>query len=33
MVEGVHIKTCLGDLFSVNWMENTESSNTKKATL
>lgn len=24
VVEGIHIGTCLGDLFSCNWMENTE---------
>jgi legumain len=26
-VDGVSIGTCLGDEFSVNWMEDTESSN------
>lgn len=24
MVDGRHIGTCLGDLFSVNWMEDSE---------
>ncbi|KAF4738372.1 hypothetical protein FOZ62_017541, partial [Perkinsus olseni] len=24
MVDGKHIGTCLGDLFSVNWMEDSE---------
>lgn len=26
MVNGVHINSCLGDLFSVNWMEDAEAS-------
>lgn len=25
MVDGVHIHSCLGDLFSINWMEDTDS--------
>jgi len=28
VVNGVEINSCLGDLFSVNWMENTDASNT-----
>jgi len=24
MVQGKHLQTCLGDLFSVNWMENAD---------
>lgn len=27
VVNGVHIGSCLGDLFSTNWMEDTESHN------
>lgn len=33
MVHGVEIGSCLGDLFSVNWMEDTESHNPKRETL
>jgi len=32
-VNGKEINSCLGDLFSVNWMENTDASNTKTETL
>ena len=30
---GKHIGSCLGDLFSVNWMENTDATNTTQETL
>ena len=33
MVQGVEIGTCLGDLFSVNWMEDTEANNPLVETL
>lgn len=33
MVNNKHIGSCLGDEFSVNWMENTDSSNTATYTL
>ena len=26
MIDGTEIGSCLGDLYSVNWMENTDSS-------
>lgn len=29
----VHMKTCLGDVFSVTWMEQVDGSNTKTLTL
>jgi len=32
-VNGVHIGSCLGDLFSVNWMEDTEANNPLVETL
>jgi len=32
-VNGKSIGTCLGDLFSVNWMEDSESSNIKTESL
>ena len=32
-VNGVHINSCLGDLFSVNWMEDTEANNIKSESL
>lgn len=32
-VHGTHIGSCLGDLFSINWMEDTESADTKTETL
>lgn len=32
-INGTHINSCLGDLFSVNWMENVEASNPKTETL
>ena len=28
VVDGKSVGSCLGDLFSVNWMENTDASNT-----
>ena len=33
MVQGVEIGSCLGDLFSVNWMEDTEANNPVVETL
>ena len=33
VVNGVHINSCLGDLFSVNWLENTESVDVDKESL
>lgn len=33
MVNGTEINSCLGDLFSVNWMEDTERQDIKKETL
>lgn len=33
VVNGVHIGSCLGDLFSVNWMEDTEANNPNVETL
>jgi len=33
VVNGVSIGTCLGDLFSVNWMEDTEANNPSTETL
>lgn len=33
VVQGVEIGSCLGDLFSVNWMEDTEANNAKVETL
>mmetsp|Transcript_63081 Transcript_63081/g.150352 ORF Transcript_63081/g.150352 Transcript_63081/m.150352 type:complete len:455 (-) Transcript_63081:165-1529(-) len=33
MVNGKHLGTCLGDLFSVNWMEDSDVENTKLETL
>mgnify|MGYP002712146065 CR=1 FL=1 len=32
-VNGKEINSCLGDLFSVNWMENTDAANTRTETL
>lgn len=32
-VNGKHIGSCLGDLFSVNWMEDTDASNVNTRTL
>lgn len=32
-VHGVEINSCLGDLFSVNWMELTEKEDVSKVTL
>jgi len=33
VVMGVEINSCLGDLFSVNWMEDTDNETTSKVTL
>lgn len=33
VVNGTHLNTCLGDLFSVNWMEDLEASNPAVETL
>jgi legumain len=33
MVNGVEINSCLGDLFSVNWMEDAEKYDPSKETL
>ena len=33
VVNGTHVNTCLGDLFSVNWMENLEASDPSIETL
>lgn len=33
IVNGLNLGTCLGDEFSVNWMEDTEKHNAKKETL
>lgn len=32
-VDGTHIGSCLGDLFSVNWMENTDKADVNVLTL
>jgi len=32
-VQGTHINSCLGDLFSVNWMEDTEAADITTETL
>ena len=32
-MDGVHIETCLGDLFSVEWMEDTEVNDPIRETL
>ena len=32
-VNGVHINSCLGDLFSVNWMEDSDAQNVKTESL
>lgn len=33
VVNKTHINSCLGDLFSVNWMENSDAANTSNETL
>lgn len=33
VVNGKHLKTCLGDLYSVNWMQDTESEDRQTETL
>jgi hypothetical protein len=33
VVNGVHINSCLGDLFSVNWMEDSDAANIKTESL
>jgi len=33
VVDGVSINSCLGDLFSVNWMENSDASDLNTETL
>lgn len=33
IIQGVHMNTCLGDLFSINWLENADVANNKKETL
>lgn len=33
MVNGVHINSCLGDLYSVNWMEDSDAQNPSVETL
>jgi legumain len=33
IVKGKHIGSCLGDLFSANWMEDTDLSNVETQTL
>jgi len=33
VVDGKHIGSCLGDLFSVNWLEDTDAADTTKETL
>jgi len=33
VVDGVNLNTCLGDLFSVNWMQDTESADISSETL
>lgn len=33
MINGEHIGSCLGDLFSVNWMEDSDAEDLKKETL
>jgi len=33
VVNGTYIGSCLGDLFSVNWMEDTEANNPSTETL
>lgn len=32
-VGDIHMKTCLGDVFSVSWMDQIESTDTKKVSL
>jgi len=32
-VKGVHLNTCLGDLFSINWLENADTAKPNKETL
>lgn len=33
VIGGTHIGSCLGDLFSVNWMEDTDAANVNTETL
>jgi len=33
IVNGVHMNTCLGDLFSINWLENADVAPGNKETL
>jgi legumain len=33
VINGTHINTCLGDLFSVNWLEDTELVDPKKESI
>jgi legumain len=33
IINGTHINSCLGDLFSVSWLENVEESDLAKETL
>jgi legumain len=33
IIQNTHINSCLGDLFSVNWMENDDSSDVTTETL
>jgi legumain len=33
IINGTHVNSCLGDLFSVNWMENLEASDPGTETL
>jgi len=33
LVNGVYIGTCLGDLYSVNWMEDSDAQDTTKETI
>lgn len=32
-IKGVHLNTCLGDLFSINWLENADKAPFGKETL
>jgi len=32
-IKGVHLNTCLGDLFSINWLENADKVKANKETL
>lgn len=33
VVNGTHINSCLGDLYSVNWLEDSDANNVRKESL